>query len=71
MRTAVLDRPTETPVTPVEAPPSLTPAEELRALEQLAREKGITEQKLDEIRQIGECPDQVQTRIRRLRELAA
>ena len=71
MQIATPDRLTETPVIPVQAPPPPTPGQELRALERLAWEKGTPREMMDEIRRIGDSPDQVQIRIVRLRALVA
>jgi hypothetical protein len=59
---------------PNEAPskvPPMSPADELQLLEKRALERGIPSDELARVRQIGECPAQVQTRIRHLHEWLA
>ncbi|MGH9148656.1 MAG: hypothetical protein ACRD1Q_18240 [Vicinamibacterales bacterium] len=41
----------------------MSPKDELGLLEKKAQEKGMSYDELNEIRQIGECHEQVQTRI--------
>lgn len=54
----------KTEPTPVIPPtPPMSPQDELALLEKSALEKGMTEDELNEIRSIGECEQQVQTRI--------
>ena len=59
---------------PAEALPKAPPMslkDELGLLEKKAQEKGISYDELNEIRQIGDCNDQVQTRINGLHEWLA
>ena len=55
---------------PPKAPP-MSPSDEVRLLEKKALEKGLSDSALDEIRRIGDCPAQVQTRIKQLHEWLA
>ncbi len=49
---------------PVVAPaPLMSPKDELALLERSVLEKGMTRDELEDIQLIGECPEQVQTRI--------
>jgi hypothetical protein len=60
--------------TPSEAPskvPPMSPTDELKLLEKKALEKGISSDELTETRRIGDCPAQVQTRIKHLHEWLA
>ena len=50
-----------------QAPP-MSPKDELGLLEKKAQEKGMSYDELNEILQIGECNEQVQTRINRLHD---
>ena len=57
--------------TPAEVPPKappMSPFDELRLLEREALERGLSHDELEQIRRIGDCPAQVQTRISRLHE---
>jgi hypothetical protein len=56
---------------PAEALPPMSPKDELGLLEKKAQEKGMSYDELNEIRQIGECNEQVQTRINGLHEWLA
>lgn len=59
----------KTEPTPVVPPaPPMSPKDELALLERNALEKGMTEDEFYELRAIGECPAQVQTRIERLHQ---
>lgn len=51
--------------------PPMSPKDELGLLEKKAQEKGMSYDELNEIRQIGECNEQVQTRINGLHEWLA
>jgi len=51
--------------------PPMSPKDELGLLEKKAQEKGMSYDELNEIRQIGECNDQVQARINGLHEWLA
>jgi hypothetical protein len=69
--------PTEVQVPP-EAPPKvppkvppMSPADELELLEKRALERGISGSELTKIRTIGNCPAQVQARIKHLHEWLA
>ena len=57
--------------TEVPSAPPMSPAEELLLLERSALEKGMSPEKLGQIRQIGVCPTQIQARIRHLHEWLA
>lgn len=58
-----------------DAPPTtarpMSPADELALLEQQALDKGISSVELERVRRIGECPAQVQARIKQLHEWLA
>jgi hypothetical protein len=59
---------------PPEAPskvPPMSPAEELELLEKRALDKGIPGDELTKTRRIGNCPAQVQARIKHLHEWLA
>jgi hypothetical protein len=59
---------------PTEAPPKappMSPWDELHLLEKTAVEKGLSQDELDKTRRIGDCPAQVQTRIKHLHEWLA
>jgi hypothetical protein len=61
---------TEVPA-PNEAPskvPPMSPRTELEQLEKHAQQRGISPEDLTKIRQIGDCPAQVQGRIKHLHE---
>ncbi len=65
--------PTEVEVPP-EAPskaPPMSPADELDLLEKRALERGISDDELTKTRRIGNCPAQVQARIKHLHEWLA
>jgi len=49
----------------------MSPPDELELLEKKALEKGIAYDELDKTRRIGDCPAQVQTRIKHLHEWLA
>ena len=55
-----------TPVVPPTQP--MSPKDELTLLEKKVLEKGMSPENLDMIQGIGDCPQQVQTRIARLHE---
>jgi hypothetical protein len=60
--------------TPRESPskvPPMSPADELELLERRALEKGIPDDELTKTRRIGNCPAQVQARIKHLHEWLA
>jgi hypothetical protein len=59
---------------PREAPskvPPMSPADELNLLEKRALERGISSDELAKTRRIGDCPAQVQARIKHLHEWLA
>lgn len=73
LRFVVRRSPTEVQVPP-EAPskvPPMSPADELDLLEKRALEKGISDDELSKTRRIGNCPAQVQARIKHLHEWLA
>ena len=51
--------------------PPMSPKDELGLLEKKAQEQGMSYDELNEMRQIGECHEQVQTRINGLHEWLA
>jgi hypothetical protein len=60
--------------TPREAPsrvPPMSPPDELDLLEKRALERGISSDELTKTRRIGDCPAQVQARIKHLHEWLA
>jgi len=62
-----VQRPSEVP----SKVPPMSPSDELGVLEKEALEKGISHDEMDKTRRIGDCPAQVQTRIKRLHEWLA
>lgn len=52
-------------------PRPMSPADELALLEQQALDKGISSVELERTRRIGECPAQVQARIKQMHEWLA
>jgi hypothetical protein len=59
---------------PAEAPPTappMSPWDELQLLEKTALEKGISDDELTKIKRIGDCPAQVQTRVKHLHDWLA
>jgi hypothetical protein len=51
--------------------PPMSPPDELQLLEKRARQKGISSDELTKTRRIGDCPAQVQARIKHLHEWLA
>jgi hypothetical protein len=56
--------------TPLKVPP-MSPRDELALLEEKAKEKGISAEELTNTQRIGDCPAQMQARIKHLHEWLA
>ena len=70
-RVGVREREIEMPVsTPPEVPP-MSPKDELRLLENESLRRGMSNEEYIQVRNIGNCQDQVQARIKRHHEFLA